>query len=72
MNESWFGEMETRCYITGEAEIRILIYCARNQAGNEVRFAFVGAENMRERGCEGCRSLDGTEVDFTYAGAAKR
>lgn len=72
MDESWFGKMKTCCYIPSEAEIRILIYCTRDQAGNEVSFAFVGAENVREGGGEGGCSLDGTEVDFTYAGAAKR
>ena len=68
MDESWFGEVETSGYVAGHAEIGVLVDGAGNHGGDLVGYYFVCAEDVGEGGRKRSGALDGSEVDFAYAG----
>lgn len=70
MDDRGFRVSKARRHISTDAEVGILIDCARNERWDFARFHRIGPENVRECRCEGRSCLNGHKVGFTHRIAA--
>lgn len=68
MDQSGLFIFQAGSDVAADAEVRVLVDGAGDQAGNLGDTLFVSAEDVREGGREGGGGLDGCEVDLADVG----